>query len=216
MREHIFEPFVQIESSPDRRYGGTGLGLSIADRLVRLLGAPGLELTSQEGVGSTFSFTLRLGEPDIPVRPRLGNKFSEATAEFGQLRVLVAEDNPFNRFLLQKILEKLGLPRPQFAAAGLEALDIILRRHDAGPPFHAIFMDLRMPGLDGLEVTRRTRQAGIDTPIVALTAQAAKDDAVRCRQAGMTAYFPKPYRINDLEAVLLDILPPRPEVPHGS
>jgi PAS domain S-box-containing protein len=216
MREHIFEPFVQIEASPDRSYGGTGLGLSIADRLVRLLGGPGLELTSQEGVGSTFSFTLRLGEPDVPVRPRLGNKFSEATEAFGQLRVLVAEDNPFNRFLLQKILEKLGLPRPEFAADGLEALDRILHRHGAGQPYHVIFMDLRMPGLDGLEVTRRTRQAGIDTPIVALTAQAAKDDALRCRQAGMTAYFPKPYRINDLEAVLLDILPPRPEVPHGS
>ena len=116
---------MQIESSPDRRYGGTGLGLSIADRLVRLLGGPGLELASQEGVGSTFSFTLRLGEPEVPVRPRLGNEFSEATAEFGQLRVLVAEDNPFNRFLLQKILEKLGLPRPEFATDGLEALDMV-------------------------------------------------------------------------------------------
>ena len=69
-------------------------------------------------------------------------------------------------------------------------------------PYDVIFMDLRMPGLDGLEAARTIRQAGIDTPIVALTAQAAEDDAERCRQAGMSAYFSKPYRINDLEAVL--------------
>jgi CheY-like chemotaxis protein len=66
-------------------------------------------------------------------------------------------------------------------------------------------MDVRMPVLDGLEAARRLREHGVTTPIVALTAQAAEDDDALCRQAGMNAYFSKPYRINDLEAVLAEI-----------
>jgi len=210
MLDRIFEPFVQVGDPLNRPQGGTGLGLSIANRLVRLLGAPALEVTSQEGHGSVFSFTLRLHEPEagrcIPedddVRP-LG-------LGFDGLRALVAEDNAFNRFLLGKILEKIGLPAPDNAPDGARALEMILAQEEAGTPYDVVFMDVRMPGLDGLEVCRRVREAHIATPIVALTAQAAPDDAARCREAGMTAYFSKPYRISDLENVLRGFLPPLP------
>jgi PAS domain S-box-containing protein len=208
MRDRIFEPFVQVGDHLARNHGGTGLGLSIANRLVRLLGGAGLELATQEGRGSAFSFALHLDQPDVPVRPKLVSDTRMATSGLGRLRVLVAEDNPFNRFLLQKILEKLDVSPPDLAGDGREALDMILARQAAGEPYHVVFMDLRMPVMDGLEATRRVRAAGIDTPIVALTAQAGPEDAERCRKAGMTTYFPKPYRINDLEAVLADILPP--------
>ncbi|WP_428562009.1 MAG: ATP-binding protein [Solidesulfovibrio sp. DCME] len=206
MRQRIFEPFVQAGEDVAREHGGTGLGLSICDRLVRLLGGVGLELESRPGQGSTFSFTLRLREPDTAataVRPR---QPLSPLSDLGGIRVLVAEDNPFNRFLLQKILEKLGVARQAFAADGRQALDMLLSAHKAETPYDVIFMDLRMPGLDGLEVARRAREAGIDTPIVALTAQASADDAARCRQAGMTAFFAKPYRINDLEKVLVGLV----------
>jgi CheY-like chemotaxis protein len=123
--------------------------------------------------------------------------------DLGGLRVLVAEDNPFNRFLLQKILEKLGVGRQAYADDGLKALEMLLAAKEGNTPYDVVFMDLRMPGLDGIEVSRRARQAGIETPIVALTAQASPDDAVRCREAGMTAFFAKPYRISDLEKVLV-------------
>jgi two-component system, sensor histidine kinase len=208
MRERIFEPFVQAGDHVARHHGGTGLGLSIANRLVQLLGGTGLELATREGRGSVFSFSLRLNQPDLQTRVRSIVEPNDKKQGFSSLCVLVAEDNPFNRFLLQKILEKLGVPSPDLATDGQEAVDMILARQAVGQAYHVVFMDLRMPGLDGLEATRRIRAAGVETPIVALTAQAALDDAECCRQAGMTTYFPKPYRISDLEAVLTDVLPP--------
>ncbi len=211
-RERIFEPFIQAGEPYARHHAGTGLGLSISARLVRLLGGTGLDLATQVGRGSTFSFTLPLGEPGSRSDPQPSAVPLDTAADFGGLRVLVAEDNPFNRFLLQKILEKLGVGHQEFASDGLAALDMILSRHAAGAPYHVVFMDLCMPGLSGLDAARRVRESGIATPIVALTAQAAADDADRCREAGMTAYFPKPYRINDLEAVLAGLRsgPPDP------
>ncbi|MFU2208448.1 ATP-binding protein [Solidesulfovibrio sp. C21] len=206
MRERIFEPFVQTDETMAGNQGGTGLGLSISDRLVRLLGGTGLSVTSQPGKGSTFFFTLRLPEPDTAAAPPPTDGPLPPALDLGGLRVLVAEDNPFNRFLLQKILEKLGVGQQTFADNGLEALDKILAARDADTPFHIVFMDLRMPGIDGLEATRRARAAGIDTPIVALTAQSSSEDAARCREAGMSAFFSKPYRINDLETVLVNLV----------
>ena len=205
-RERIFEPFVQADDAIARDHGGTGLGLSISDRLVRLLGGTGMELTSHPGRGSTFYFTLRLLVPEARPAVRPPDLILPPQADFGGLRVLVAEDNPFNRFLLQKILEKLGVGHMNFATDGNEALEMILKDAAAAPPYHVVFMDLRMPGLDGLEVARRVRRAGVATPIVALTAQAAADDGALCREAGMNGYFSKPYRINDLEAVLADLV----------
>jgi PAS domain S-box-containing protein len=207
MRQRIFEPFVQAGEDVAREHGGTGLGLSISDRLVRLLGGAGLDVVSPPGKGSTFSFCLPLREPDAvpPVAALVGDVLAPA-ADLGGLRVMVAEDNVFNRFLLQKILEKLGVGRQFFADDGQKALDMLLAAQEAGAPYDMVFMDLRMPGLDGLEVARRAREAGITTPIVALTAQASADDAARCRQAGMTAYFAKPYRINDLEKALVELV----------
>ncbi|WP_300157596.1 PAS domain-containing hybrid sensor histidine kinase/response regulator [Solidesulfovibrio sp.] len=206
MRQRIFEPFVQADDDVAREHGGTGLGLSISDRLVRLLGGTGLEIASQPGKGSTFFFTLHLAEPDgKTAAPRPGAPLAPAV-DLGGLRVLVAEDNPFNRFLLQKILEKLGVGRQSFAADGQKALEMLLASKEEGPPYDVVFMDLRMPGLDGIEVSRRARQAGIETPIVALTAQASAEDADRCREAGMTAFFAKPYRISDLEKVLVSLV----------
>ncbi|MHC1790526.1 PAS domain-containing hybrid sensor histidine kinase/response regulator [Solidesulfovibrio sp.] len=210
MRERIFEPFVQTEDAMLRNPGGTGLGLSISNRLVRLLGGAGLDVTSLPGRGSTFFFTLALAEPRPAAAGRPAELPLPPSADFGGLRALVAEDNPFNRFLLQKILEKLGVGHTAFASDGKQAVGMVLAARTAGSPYHVVFMDLRMPGLDGLEATRQIRQAGLDTPIVALTAQAAEDDAQRCRQAGMSAYFSKPYRINDLEAVLTDLVSGKP------
>ncbi|HML55250.1 MAG TPA: ATP-binding protein [Solidesulfovibrio magneticus] len=203
VRERIFEPFVQTEDAVARNPGGTGLGLSISNRLVGLLGGSGLELDTNPGRGSVFSFTLALPEPQAAhSRPDLP---LPSAADFGGLRALVAEDNPYNRFLLQKILQKLGVGQADFASDGQEAVRLVLAARDADAPYHVVFMDVRMPILDGLEAARRLREHGVTTPIIALTAQATEDDDAQCRQAGMNAYFSKPYRINDLEAVLAEI-----------
>ncbi|QAZ66299.1 PAS domain-containing sensor histidine kinase [Solidesulfovibrio carbinolicus] len=203
VRERIFEPFVQTEDAVARNPGGTGLGLSISNRLVELLGGSGLELDTSPGRGSVFSFTLSLPEPQA-AHPRPDLPLPSA-ADFGGLRALVAEDNPYNRFLLQKILQKLGVGQADFASDGQEAVRLVLAARDADAPYHVVFMDVRMPILDGLEASRRLREHGVTTPIIALTAQATEDDDTQCRQAGMNAYFSKPYRINDLEAVLAEI-----------
>ncbi len=209
VRERIFEPFVQTEDAMTRNPGGTGLGLSISNRLVGLLGGSGLELDTSPGRGSVFAFTLPLPEP-LAAHPRHDLPLPPA-ADFGGLRALVAEDNPYNRFLLQKILQKLGVGQADFASDGQEAVRLVLAARDADAPYHVIFMDVRMPILDGLEAARSLRGYGVTTPIVALTAQAAEDDDVQCHQAGMNAYFSKPYRINDIEAILAEIAANRTE-----
>jgi PAS domain S-box-containing protein len=207
---HVFEPFYQADGSVTRRHGGTGLGLSISKRLAMLLGAPGLFLATTPGRGSVFYFDLPLCTPSPvaqaespwsapePVEPDM----STPRPEFSRLRALVAEDNDFNRFLLEKILNKLGVTDIVFAADGEGAVETVLEQAAMNRPLDVLFLDLRMPGLDGASVARRLRRAKITVPIAALTAQAMEEDARLCREAGMDYFFAKPYRIPDLEKVL--------------
>ena len=187
----LFNAFEQADSSTSRRYGGTGLGLAITKRLAGLMGGEaGAESTP--GVGSSFWFTARLrkgseaeGAPAVSV--------VDAEAQIRQRyrgqRILVVDDEPTNREIAQMQLEAADLV-VDVAEDGTEAVALARKNRYA-----AIFMDMQMPTLDGLEATLQIR--GISgyrqTPIIAMTANAFTEDKVRCFEAGMSDFLTKPF-----------------------
>ncbi len=201
----IFLSFTQEDGSIARKYGGAGLGLSIVSRLARMMGGS-LCVDSEPGAGSTFYLSLRLGLPDedgqsasAPIPPPAKN------APLGP-RILVVEDDPVNRLAALRILEKLGYA-VLGAADGAQALALLeIERFDL------ILMDVQMPGMNGLEATRRIRESGktyAGMPIVAMTAHAMSGDRERFLTGGMDAYVSKPVDMKALADVLRGIFEKR-------
>lgn len=194
--ESMFDPFQQADNSISRRYGGTGLGLPIARNLAERMGGS-LSAQSSEGLGSVFNLQipLQLIQQEEP-QPQPGT-----VDEMRQERegcVLLVEDNPVNRTVVEAMLRSLGL-QVSAAGDGAEAVSMVSREKYA-----LILMDCRLPVMDGYEATRRIRQLpGLETlPIIALTANARHGDREICLQAGMNDYLAKPFKRTDLQQVL--------------
>jgi signal transduction histidine kinase/ActR/RegA family two-component response regulator len=192
----LFQPFAQLDLSSTRRYGGTGLGLVISRRLAEMMGG-GLEVASEPGRGSVFTFT---AEVDVAISPPIrATPASPETPAVRPLSVLVAEDHAINRQLLTLWLEAEG---HTFACAenGEVALELA-----GSQAFDIILMDVNMPVMDGLSAVRRLRgQPGPnrETVVVMLSASARAEDHEAGVAAGGNAYLSKPIDFSALRAVL--------------
>jgi two-component system, sensor histidine kinase and response regulator len=201
----VFLPLVQADSSTTRRFGGTGLGLAISKSLVDLMGGA-LGLESTLGRGSRFYFSHPLVMADSAAVERPVSASASRRPEH-PLRILVAEDNPVNQRLLATMLRKLGHEDVTVVADGEQAVRACLERQ-----YDVIFMDMRMPVLDGYDAAGRIRDherhvlPRRKTRIVAVTASALADDQERCLAAGCDTYLAKPVSMADVEKTLrLDV-----------
>ena len=194
----LFEPFVQEDEETRRRFGGTGLGLSIVREVVEAMGGR-VSVQTTPGEGSTFSFSLSL--PRVTDGVPLSASAVDPSALRGR-RVLVVDDASINRMVAEQMLDAAGMV-VETAASGAEALEFL-----AGTPVDAVLMDVHMPGLDGMETTRRIRRmAGREgLPVIAMTAAVLEADRQRAAEAGMNAFLGKPFEAEEAFAVLVECL----------
>jgi two-component system, sensor histidine kinase len=205
-REHacrIFEPFTQVDGSMTRKYQGTGLGLAIVKRLVDLMGGK-VGLGNCTDCGTTVVCDLPLDRPEcasaVALVPEPGSKSGSEVRH--RLRILVVEDDPVSGITATRLLAKLGHASVG-VESGQEALDLL-----AQEPFDAVLMDISLPGLNGLETTRRVRDLpgpACAIPIVATTAHAMPGDRERFLSGGMDHYLAKPVEFRELERILVAI-----------
>ncbi|RAR45890.1 response regulator [Paenibacillus sp. MDMC362] len=208
--DRLFKPFSQLDSSMTRRYGGTGLGLAICKSLVQMMGGE-IAVESKEGKGATFVFTIcvhtheeehqRLREEERSAKYRVHGE--------RQPNILIVDDHPINRKLMDSMLEKMGM-KADMAEDGRQAVEMV-----AGPKnYDMIFMDLQMPVMDGLEAARLIRQMkpeGEAPVLVAMTANVMDGIQKRCFDAGMNEYISKPVKISCVKHLISRYVPVEPE-----
>jgi signal transduction histidine kinase/CheY-like chemotaxis protein len=197
-QEKIFEAFSQADNTTTRNYGGTGLGLAISKQLVEMMTGT-ISLSSQEGVGSVFSFTAR-----FPIGSKRQfqsadslvevNTYEHSAASAQGLRILLAEDNVVNQRLADKMLTRQG-HSVVIVNNGMEAIESFKEES-----FDLILMDIQMPVMDGVQATQLIRQTmgGQKIPIIAMTAHAMTGDKEKYIACGMNGYLTKPFRKKEL------------------
>jgi PAS domain S-box-containing protein len=205
----IFRAFAQGDASEEilnagHLSSGVGLGLTITRELVELMDGT-IEVESKVGEGATFRVEMPL-QADEGGRRRPASRPRESSAaahEFDGLRVLVAEDEPSHRYLIQRYLERLGI-EPDLVETGPEALKRI-----ESTDYDVVLLDVGLPGMTGVEVTEqvRSRPRSRQPRIVAATAQAIEGDRERFLDAGMDGYLPKPFNLSDLVGALRSAMP---------
>jgi CheY-like chemotaxis protein/HPt (histidine-containing phosphotransfer) domain-containing protein len=186
--EEVFENFRQADGSVSRKYGGSGLGLTISRQLAKLMGGD-VTLDSHSGMGTRVILTLPFHK-GIEGVVRLSDPDTVYEGQLDGLRILVVEDNTMNLMLAQAVLESLG-GTVVLADSGSAAL----KKLESEPAFDVILMDIQMPGMDGIETTRKLRrELGVKTPVIALTANTSAEIRESLKGAGIDDHLLKPYK----------------------
>lgn len=198
MKKRLFEDFSQEDESFQRKYGGSGLGLSITRELVRFMGGM-IEIESEKNHGTSVTIKIPLKkntETLNELKSAAINNTEKNDICLQSLTILAAEDNEFNRLLLKFIFEKHAI-RYSIAVNGKEAIDLIDQQN-----FDLVLMDIQMPDMDGLEATAHIRKQLNDIPIIAMTANAVKEELEAYLTVGFNDYITKPFE----ESALLEKL----------
>jgi two-component system, sensor histidine kinase len=194
--KRLFRPFAQANEEIARRYGGAGLGLAFVKRIAKAMRGD-LTVRSKPGAGSSFRFTATVELVTPASAEAKDGSASARAAPVRPLRILCVEDNPYGRVVLNTILTELG-HRADFVGTGEAAVEAA-----AGKSYDAVLMDVTLPGIDGLEATRRIRaRIGSDVRVIGVSGRSSPEEAARARSAGMDEYLPKPLSPSALARVL--------------
>jgi signal transduction histidine kinase/DNA-binding NarL/FixJ family response regulator/HPt (histidine-containing phosphotransfer) domain-containing protein len=212
-QRNLFNPFSQADSSISRKFGGSGLGLAICKRLVEAMGST-VNLSSKEGEGSTFYFTLQMAQADSTQVETGETEQNFIEKNMQTLRILIAEDNDINQRVLKGFLQKQNHVI-NFVNDGEKVV-----QKAKTEPYDVILMDIEMPFIKGDEATLMIREAkgpNQHTPIVAMTGNVAKQDIQDYLRTGMNDYISKPIEPEKLYMILSSVangtIPPaRPAV----
>jgi len=195
-QNYIFETFTQAKTDISRKYGGTGLGLAITKKLLQMFNSE-IVVDSVEGEGTTFSFEIAFSKmSEMSAAP--GNN-TEMSVFIGK-KILVVDDNEINILIAKRILSKWGL-EVDAAINGYEAIEKIMTEN-----YDLIFMDIKMPGIDGFETTGIIRDISgsyyKEVPIIALTASTLKNDHHKFKECGMNGHVLKPFNPEEIKKLL--------------
>ena len=188
-QQRLFEPFYQVDPRNARRHGGTGLGLAISRRLVAAMGGT-LSVESEPGRGSRFFFDARMEEGDGDAITTAPFELPSSHPDLGVLSVLVVEDNEINAIVVEGFLDHMG-HEVNVVTTGEEAVETVQSQ-----PVDVVLMDISLPGIDGVEATRRIRNLERsdrgEVPIIAMSAHVFQNEIAHVLDAGMNAFVGKP------------------------
>ncbi|MFH4856662.1 ATP-binding protein [Vibrio diabolicus] len=190
----LFDPFVQVDRSAKRSFEGSGLGLAICKNLVDLMQGE-ISFESEERKGTTFKVSIPLKEGQAPGAAE-GELATIERSDLAGRSILVVDDIRMNQVIVTQMLKKLDIT-PDLKANGKEALEAVKNKD-----YELIFMDCRMPEMDGYEATMYLRESGFTHPIIALTAGTTIEERQKCIDSGMDDILTKPYTATDIEQIM--------------
>jgi PAS domain S-box-containing protein len=192
-QKYLFQAFTQADGSTTRKYGGTGLGLAISNQLVEMMNGE-LNVVSQEGKGSEFSFTLELEkQPEDQIKEV--NKLSDLE----NLRVLIVDDNPTNRKILSHQTKSWGM-KPQVAENGIIALEMLKMAAETDESFELAILDVMMPIISGFDVAKLIKDEPLlrNLKLIIMPSYGQRGDGQKARELGINGYLLKPVKQSNL------------------